>query len=328
MSTNYVPHPNTLAVTYTKLVGNQTDEDVQTGRTKPPLFTTESPQSIQLVVDGKTRTGSSDPFNFLVSLNNQLFRARMARVSKVVIPKPPNITQFNNRLLWRQWNGVVVEEFSVTLQPAFYNTTTLSNEIALKMTTEAGGSNIYVCAFDSVTRTFMLSYTYGAGVPGNFYVVNTCNFITRGEYLAPFSSQAAGLDPMVVGTSFINSGIAGMVYTRYAIVSSESFNQYSFSDSRATTLLLKNNIICIVDMTSVYDSEDYDVGTPYAGVYATVDTPEAPHIMVTNPQRNLNDRVDILVQDEYGEFFNELFNLGPTYPPNTIGISLWMEVSF
>lgn len=327
MSEGYVPKAGIVPITYVKIMTQQADDDFQTGRTKPPLFTSEDPQSISLVVDGKTRTPTMNPFRFRVSINNNLFRARMARVSKVVIPKPPNITQFNNILTFRQFDGVIITEHNIILQPAFYNTTTLANEIATKMTASAGGANVYVVTFDSITRTFTISYTNN-GVPEQFYIVNTSTFITRGEFLAHFDSQNPGLDPSVVGLGSFTSSVAGMVYTRYAVVSSESFNQYSFSDSRATTLFLRNNIICMVDMTSIYSPEDYDVGTPYSGVFATVSTPEAPHIMVTNPQKNLNERVDIFVQDEYGEDFNDLMALGAGFPTNTLGISLWMEVSF
>ncbi len=327
MSTNYVPLQASLPITYTKILGNQQDEDIQTGRTKPPLFTTESPQSIQLVVDGKTRTPVMDPFHFRVSMNNNLFRARMARVSKVVIPKPPNITKFNNVFSWRHFDGVANSDHTITLQPAFYNTTSFANALALAMTNATFPSDVYVVIFDPTTRTFNISYT-SIGIPQPFYIVNTSTFITRGEFFAHFDSFDPFLDPAVVGASNINSSVAGMIYTRYALVSSESFNQYSFSDSRATTLQLKNNIICIVDMTSIYTPSDYDLGIPYAGVFATVDTPEAPHIMVTNPQRNLNERVDIRVQDEYGEAFNELMDLGAAYPKNTLGVGLWMEIAF
>ena len=338
MSTNYVPNPASLPVTYVKVLSNRQDEDIQTGRTKPPLFTCETPQSIVLVVDGKTRTVTMDPFNFRVSISNNLFRARMIRVTKVVIPKPPNITKFNNNLCFKAWNGFDVVLGSLIIPPAFYNTTTLSNTMASLMTAEAnllfGPGHVFVVSFDSVTRSFSVTFTYN-GVLRPFFFANDCSFIRRGEFLAHFFSFDLSEDPEVVGASTQRSNVAGMMYSRYAIVSSESLNQYSFSDSRATTLLVKNNIICVVDMTSVYDADDYDVGIPYSGVFTAVSTPDAPHIMVTNPQRNMNDKIDITVQDEYGDSFNEVMDLdapggevSDRYPDNTLGISLWMEVLF
>jgi hypothetical protein len=273
-----------------------------------------------------------NPFDFRVSINNNLFRARMIRVSKVVIPKPPNITKFNNVLSFRQYDGFIDQTFSIILQPAFYNTTTLSNALASAMTTAAGGANVYVVAYDPITRSFAISHTT-LGVPQPFYLINTSSFIQRGEFLAHFNSLPDLLSALAVGLPTQLSSIAGMLYTRYALISSESLNQYSFSDSRSTTLLLRNNIICMVDMTSIYNPEDYDVGVPFSGVFATVVTRDAPHIMVTNPQRNLNDRIDIHVQDEYGETFQDLMDLNyagspNVYPTNTLGVSLWMEVSF
>ena len=327
MSVGYVPNPASLPINYVKIVSSEADDDFQTGRTKPPRFTTEEPQSIVLVIDGKTRTSAMDPFDFRVSINNILYRGRMARVTKVVLPKPPNVTKFNNTLTWSQWDGVITSTHTVTLSPAFYNTTTLANEISSQMTTEAGGVNVYVVSFDPITRTFIITYT-SAGSPRLFFIHSECSFIVRGEFLAHFRSAPGNLLPVDVGELEARSATAGMLYTRYAVISSESFNQYSYSDSRATTLRLRNNIICVADMTSVYEPEDYDVGTPYSGVFATVRTPDAPHIMITNPQKSLTERIDIFVQDEYGESFNEIMDLGSDFPPNTLGISLWMEIAF
>lgn len=330
MSTNYVPHHASLPLTYSKIVSSDMDEDVMTGRTKPPRFVVERPQSISVVIDGKSRTPGMDPFNFRVSINNNLFRARLARVHKVVMPKPPNINQFNNVINFNVWDGSVTKVASCTLQPAFYTSGSLSNELATKMTAAAFAAgailSIFTVSFDPITRTFNIGHTYN-GAPEGFYIDNTSSFIIRGEFLAPFASFAPGASAEL-SPSDINSGTAGMLYTRYAIISSESFNQYSFSDSRATTLFLKNNIICIIDMTTVYTSEDFDVAVPFSGTFTTFETPDAPHIMVTNPQKNMNERVDIFVQDEYGEAFHSVMDLGADYPTNTLGVSLWMEVSF
>ena len=336
MSTNYVPNHANLPITYVKVLSNRQDEDLQTGRTKPPLFTCETPQSIVLVVDGKTRTATMDPFNFRVSISNNLFRARMIRVTKVVIPKPPNVTKFNNHVCIKGYDGTATFiADQIFIPPAFYNTTTLSNVLATLLNAavlpQLGPGRIFVVTFDPEKRSFTVSFTRD-GVPHPFFFISNCSFIKRGEFLAHFSSHHAIENPQLVGDTTQRSNVAGMMYSRYAIVSSESLNQYSFSDSRATTLLVKNNIICVVDMTSVYDAGDYDVGTPYSGVFTAVSTPDSPHIMVTNPQRNMDDKIDITVQDEYGDSFNEVMDLdldgGDNHPDNTLGISLWMEVLF
>jgi hypothetical protein len=251
----------------------------------------------------------------------------MARVSKVVIPKPPNVTQFNNSITFSISDGGTITTYSATLPVGYYDTTTLSNELAAKMTEVTGDPPLYSFSsnFISLSRSFQV--TSASGHP--FYIHNTSSVITRGQFLMNLASAPPMEDPAIVGGVVISGGIAGMVYTRYAIISSESMNQYSFSDSRSTTLLQKNDIICIVDLTSVYTAEDFDQGSPYGGaVYCTIDTPEAPHIMVTNPQRNVNDKIDIRVQDEYGTDYDDLMELGNSAPPNTVGVSLWMEVSF
>lgn len=320
-------HPGSTPGTFVHLISNQEDENIITGRRKPYLVTSEEPQSISLVIDGKTRSSNMNPFDFRVSMNSNLYRSRMARVSRVVIPKPPNVTVFNNQLSFTQFDGVSTSSFSISLQPAFYNTTTFSNELAARLTEAAGGDNVYVVVYDSVTRTFRVTYT-NLGISRLFFFHSESSFIVRGDFFAPFPSFPSASDVLTVGTGSLSSGAAGMLYTRYAIISSESFNQFSFSDSRATTLLLRGNIICIVDMTSIYTPEDYDIGIPFSGIFASVETAEAPHIMVANSQRNMDHTIDIYVQDEYGEPFNDVMYLGSSYPANSLGVSLWMEVTF
>ena len=119
MSTNYVPQiesggtrpgNNQLGVgrggggggvNHVKILGNAVDEDFQTGRTKAPVFTSEEPQSVNLLVDSKSRLNleeNSNPFSFRVTINSNLYRSRFVRVRKIVVPKIPNINPNNNKL--------------------------------------------------------------------------------------------------------------------------------------------------------------------------------------------------------------------------------------
>ena len=90
------------SVIHTKLVSNAPDEDFQTGRTKPPVFTVEQPQSVNVLVDSNSRphrlTTQRNPFEFRSTFNSNLYRSRFCRVKKVIVPKPPNINQNNNHI--------------------------------------------------------------------------------------------------------------------------------------------------------------------------------------------------------------------------------------
>ena len=328
MSTNFNPTPKNLPVTLTKIVGNQGDEEIATGRGKPPVFTAEPQQSAQLVIDGKDRNQFMTPFSFVANIGGNLFRARMAKVSKIVMPKPPNITKFNNVLSFRQFNLVVNTTFTITIPPGYYTTTALSNAVANLMTAITPVPSTYAMSFDITRRGFNVTYTE-AGSPGaSFYFIESSSFIIRGKNLAPFRSFADGLDAGAIGLTVQPSNVAGMLYTRYAVVSSCSFNRFSYGDSRMSTNLLNNNIIATIDITAVYTPDDFDMCVEYSGVFFTTKTPESPRLMVSNPQRNLDPKVDIFVQDEYGENFNELFDLGSAFPANELGVSVFLEVTF
>lgn len=313
-------------VEHVKLVGNATDEDFQTGRTKAPVLTTELPQSVNILIDSRNRLQPDinlNPFDFRVSLNANLFRSRYMRVRKVVIPKPPNINQNNNIFIF--YEGADIQR-TVVIPPGYYNTTQFANTLQALCT--AASTNVFTCVFDAQTRTFNLSSI------AVFFISVNCNFIQRGSSFVPFETRNELSGATVAGDGALswNSGVASMLYTRYIYLCSEALNIFSFAVSRTSDTGINEDILAIVDITSIYSAEDWDVGRPFAGGYQTVETPESPHISLMNPQRNLNPQVDAYVLDEYGLDLNLSFDLsvvgGVNYPPNQAGISFWMEITF
>jgi len=316
-------------ITHVKLVSNAPDEDFQTGRTKAPVITMEPPQSVNILVDSRNRlnfslTEEQNPFDFQISIGSNLYRSRFMKVSKVLLPKVPNITNNNNNVKLRMSPNA---DINVTLPTGFYTTTTFASALQLALSQANGGANSFTCTYNSLNRTFRL--LLNAPIPEKFFIETECNFIQKGTNFVPFPSQSNILDPAVFGALFFDSAMANMTYTRYAMLCSGAFNNYSFADSKTTDPLVNEDILAIVDLNSMHDPEDWDVGRIFTGGYVTIQTPEAPFLSLRNPQRNLAPEADVYVLDEYGINLNESFQIFPAiFGFNRSGVSFWMEVTF
>lgn len=310
---------------HVKQVTNASDEDFQTGRTKAPVVTVEIPQSVNILIDSRSRLlPNLNPFDFRIALNANLFRSRFMKLSKVVVPKPPNITKNNNNISGTLNILGFDVQFSYDIPPGFYNTTSLGNQISVGLSALTGV--VFTVVFDPKTRTFSIS-TFA----NLFFLAESSSFLVRGSHMVPWPAFPIGSTTAAVGALLFNSGVASMLYTRYIFVCSTAFNYYSFADSKTSDTTLNEDILAIADMSSIYNAEDWDIGRPFSGGIATIETPNAPNISLRNPQRNLSAEADIYVLDEYGTNLNEAFDISTpttTYPPNQVGIAFWTEVTF
>lgn len=313
-----------------RIASNMDKEEVSTGRIRLTQFTTEDPQSINLLVDSNDRVNGT-PFDFTVNMQSNLFRARLAEVVKVVIPKTNNITPLNNIVEWRfeETLGLNYPLLKVTLTPGFYDVISLANELTTKMmaATVAAypliNTPTFVCTFDNAANKFTLSYSIFDGlafVSSNFYFLSSCNFITRGINLALFPSFAdAGVGSTPVGMGFsYTSGNAGMVYTRFVTLHSSALTQFSYGETRTSTQVIGNSIVAIIGVTGILID-----ATRFAGTFATPNLDGAPNISVLNPQRQLQKFLDFSMQDEYGFPLTAIFS-----EDNQLGVSFWLKVSF
>ena len=73
--------------------------------------------------------------------------------------------------------------------------------------------------------------------------------------MVPFLSFPNATTSVGAPTS-LQSGVASMLYTRYMFVCSESFNTFSFADSKSSDTTLNEDILAVVDLTSIYSPED------------------------------------------------------------------------
>jgi hypothetical protein len=352
------------AILHTKEISNEPDEDIQTGRTKPPLRTVQDPQSVNVVVDSKDRTNLANPngFNFRFLLNSNLFRASRLRVSKAQLPFPPNINVKNNVLYWSIYNGsqTTYLSYRAGMESGYYSPEALADEMNYAMNNLDLGFNpslpagvSFLTTYDPLTRRLTTTMST-AGDPDPWYWVFRGDAIVSAGLNTPtsrnFNNQRNGevfgyfpsvnTIPLFPGNPLLNklsyhSSVMTMHYTRYVFLCSEAFNIFSFADTRSSDVELNEDVMAVLDLLS----EPSD-----GGLVKTVVAHRSPNISVRNPQRSLAPEGDLYVLDDYGDDLGDLWQSvytaefppkpkpGQLPPPSPwlqgIGVSVWFEVSF
>ena len=49
---------------------------------------------------------------------------------------------------------------------------------------------------------------------------------------------------------------------------------------------------------------------------------------VVNTQKNVHPIIDIQCKDEYGQDMQDVMNIGGNYPENTLGITIYLKITF
>ena len=317
-------------IIHTKQVSNAQDEDFQTGRSKPPVYTVEKPQSVNILIDSKHRleTGAAQNlFDFSVTLSSNLYRARFVQVKKVIIPKIPNINPNNNRFIiyYADPDTDVSTPLNFEIPGDFYNPSTFCNEVNTQLNLVAPPNVIFACEYLPQRHRFKLICTT------NFYISNESTFITFGGNFIPFPSLPPTAEPIIEGSTEIVSGIACMLYTRYIYLCSEALNTFAYAVAKVSDPKINEDVLAIVDVTENY-LDTQVVGAPYTANCRSYATGGAPIISLRNPQRNLSPEMDCYVLDEFCKDLNIAFSqtqaTSPYEEPNQLGIAFWLEVTF
>jgi hypothetical protein len=301
------------------IASNRADPKIESGENLPCLFQMESPSSVNMLIDSKDRTNGNDA-RFQVDLKYRLPRPRYVTLKKVIIPKIPNVTSLNNGIRINHEKGLTDTFY---IPPGIYNTTDLANTLTAVINAAFAAVGI----LDTVTTTYSVitrSFSIQSVSPFYFFIIDTSTFILRGEFLVPFASQPITDVP---SSSVVYSGIAGMLYTRYLTISSDSLTQNSFSSSILSRVGQPNNIIGLVDIADIYTADDFDVSKPFTSLYRTLDV-DGPKLSVMTGARTLNSNIDITITDGYGYCLEEALNLGPPFPENKLGLVLMFIIDF
>lgn len=294
-------------MTTVEIAPNRAMPGLLDGHVLPPLVQSETPSSVTLVVDSSKRYYGNDGA-FRVKLYYNIPRPRYLQLKNMVFPKLPNVTNMNNTISINH-NG---NDYTFTIPVGMYNTTSMCNALTLAFNSALGLNDSVTTTYSQLTRNFTISSVGGI----DWYFTN-CSFIERGTSLCGFS---VGTFP---GAPSWSSGVAGMLYTRYLVVCSNTLCQYNYATSLISGTNQFTNVIGIVDLAGMYDVYDFDVSVPYSGIYKNIDV-NGPYLALMNSERILKSELDFEIYDSYGSPLNDtLTSVGI----NTLGVSLIMNIS-
>jgi len=120
----------------------------------------------------------------------------------------------------------------------------------------------------------------------------------------------------------IPSGLAGMQYTRFCTISSTAINRFSYDESRVSRPGDgggRGKIIAVID-TSLFQI----LGDGFGGSFLPAQRPNAPFININNAQGQMEQFLDFIVRDEFGEPLDLMFD----DPKDQLGITFWMKITF
>ena len=290
----------------------------------PPLVSVEQSSSSILLIDSSDRSNNqTDPFNFTIDLQSSIPRARFVRLKKVILPKINNVNNGNNTFVIKTTLGTTG---IITLQTGMYNTTSIANELVSKINAgyvAAGIVDTVTVSFDSITRSFSITSVGSV----SFFIEETSDFIVYGDNLIPFESEPLANVP---SKNTIYSGPAAMLSTRYFIVRSTLMSEYQFGRSIISSKNRQmSNVIAIIDVSGIYSPADWDISSPFKGIYVSLNT-DSEYISVQNPQDLLTQYLDFSIYDGYKRELSTLYNLAsPPHPSqNKLSIVMVFEVIY
>ncbi len=328
-----------------RVASNMDKDENHTGASRLPQFVLEENQSVNFLIDSNDRFNGT-PFDFTVNMGSNLFRARQLHLSRAIIPKLYNVNRKNNVIRWR-WKDASTDyigPLTSILSTGYYGVDGLANEIASKMNDLASLSGApegtaILCQYDHTKGNFFLQFLLGTGVGGgstlgSFYIIDDSSFILRGRNLAPFPAfpdgGTSGGDP--TGSQFrqfgFNSGIAGMIYTRYITLHSAAVNQFAFASSRMSRGTGDSDLIAIFDVAGQLASNDTFAGTFISDT--TIET-DSPNIQIVNPMKQFIKFLDFRVRDEFGDVLDGIFpvdDITQSTAVNEMGIVFYLYVTF
>jgi hypothetical protein len=293
---------------------NRAVNEIEDGRVLPALVQTERNSTVNVLIDSQfAYTG--DESEFRVKLPWRLQRCRFIKLRSVIIPQLWNINNINNTVSYYHDNLL----YTVTLPPGYYSPSELASQLSFLMSEPL----LLLAIPDTINIEFNGLKKNFSGYSNNstpWYFLDTCPFIKNGKSCANFYGYAApGPQPPVFTHE---SGVSAMIYCRYLQISSTALCQYAFASSILSDVRSNDNIIGIVDLTSLTtDYGFFDSSKENCSIYRKVNVFGAPTICLLNSQRNMNDDLDFQITDPYGNYLNSIGPIG-------ISIAMIFEVTF
>ena len=284
---------------YVKLVTDQEDYNLTTGRYWPQIINSVPTNRITIVVssDDKINQSTSD-FNFYADLHQESANLRSIQLDQVILPLTPTINDRNNTMNITL-NSVTSD---IVLPNGFYS------------------PNSYVNALQSVLSTFWASAIVGGAVlvsynpaernititditPGGPYnwQFNDSIYYRYGRHVAYF--------PIGISSDTQTTTSLEMLYTRFYIIRSERLTDSQRSSS-LTSSLQPCNIVAIVPIVEYFTENQFNPSAAFPGTSKLINCgTSSPIINTTNMYKSLRI-FDISVYDEYGFCLDSIFSDG------------------
>jgi len=139
----------------------------------------------------------------------------------------------------------------------------------------------------------------------NFFFVDSSQHILYGETLIPWPSEPVGNVP---SASYIVSGAAALLPTRYLILTSNALTKFQYSRSIVSSSNAQvSSVVEVIDISSIYSSDDWDISKPFKGIYQGIDINYPNNIAVMNAGNEMQQILDFNLLDGYKRNVSELY---------------------
>lgn len=227
--------------------------------------------------------------------------------------------------LWRGWNITSFPWYLYRLVGATPKLTPTFDEITNSFNLKSDPADLLSFQVTSDPSTPSFTNTFNSSLA--FYFEEGCNFIQRGHNFIPFQypSPPPALSPgfimPITSRIGLQSGTSAMLYTRFCTLSSKALHRFSFAESRVSRVGDGGGRGKII---TVIDTSYYQIVEGFGGSILPAEYPNASVINVNNAQGQLEQYLDFVVRDEYGDSLDDTL----TNPYDKFGITFWLHVFF
>lgn len=287
-----------------------------------PIYVTSLPCDTSLITVNSRDRISGTNYNFTVNLYTPLNRPLKAQVTKASIPKIPNINANNNVFIIE--HELYVGDIRAVFPIGYYNQNSLVTVMQNTINTALSDLSIadtFTVDFDTTNKT--LSITSGGGY--KWFISDASSFYKYGFNVAnfkafPSSSPAGGTGG--IGETAWYSGNAGLLYSRYVAISSNTLSSHAYDPSRTSRGL--NNTVATISLVNQYDAADFSVNGVYEGNLILESATEVSSIMNVAQSGSYLQTIDFALTDEFGFDLASSLTLGAPYNTSDLGCILWV----
>lgn len=294
-------------------------KDVIEGLARPCYVTALEPETCIAIADAKDRVAGTNGCNFTVDFRGEISRGRVARISKVIMPKIPTINPNNNSITIRHaLDGGTPITF--TLPNGWYNQVSLVNELKLAFDTACVGlPDTFSVSYSALTHVITITSN-----GGNLWFFSSGSpFIIRGIDVAGFQGLPVTSNPAVVGAISQYSSSASFIYTRYVTLHSQALSKYIRTQSRNSTGDL--SIIAGISVVEDISPEDFDTSGLFTGSSVTELTLQDAPRNAFNLKYGVLRYCDFELYDQFGLPVYDSINISPS-GVNTFNCVIWINI--